>query len=456
MIEYIKTLKGRVDSVEKRINVIGAGLAGCEAAWQIAKRGGKVRLYEMKPQKKSPAHHLDTFAELVCSNSFRSNQLENAVGLLKEELRRMGSLIIECADKNAVPAGGALAVDREDFSDCVTERIRRNPNIEVIEQEYANIDDGNITVIATGPLTSEALFKEMSRITGENSLSFFDAAAPIVKADSINMDKAFAASRYDKGDADYINCPMSREEYLAFYEALINAEKAEIKDFEKNLIFEGCMPIEVMAERGPDTLRYGPLKPVGLTDPKTGKVPYAVVQLRQDNKEGTLYNMVGFQTRLKWGEQKRVFSMIPGLENAEFVRYGVMHRNTFINSPELLLASYRLKNSKNLFFAGQITGVEGYVESTASGLVAGINAYRVLQGQEEVYFPKTTAIGALAYYVSTSSVGNFQPMNINFGLIEDLKTANSEGKPVKIRDKRVKNRMISERALNVIEKMKNI
>jgi len=442
--------------VEKIINVIGAGLAGCEAAWQIAKRGGKVRLFEMKPRKKTPAHHFDTYAELVCSNSLRSNQLENAVGLLKEELRRMGSLIMECADSNAVPAGGALAVDREDFSKCVTRKIRNNPDIEVIEQEYTHIDDDNLTIIATGPLTSEALFREIARITGEKSLSFFDAAAPIVKADSINMDKAFTASRYDRGDADYINCPMNREEYLAFYEALVNAEKAEIKDFEKNMVFEGCMPVEVMAERGPDTLRFGPLKPVGLIDPKTGMTPYAVVQLRQDNKEGTLYNMVGFQTRLKWGEQKRVFSMIPGLENAEFVRYGVMHRNTFINSPELLLPSYRLKNRKNLFFAGQITGVEGYVESTASGLVAGINAFRVLNGMEVIYFPKTTAIGALAYYVSTSSVGNFQPMNINFGLIEDLKPVNSEGKPIKIKDKRVKNRMISERALHVLENMKDI
>jgi len=442
--------------VDQAINVIGAGLAGCEAAWQIAKRGGKVRLYEMKPYKKSPAHNLDTYAELVCSNSLRSNQLENAVGLLKEELRRMGSIIMECADKNAVPAGGALAVDREDFSKCVTEKIRNNPNIEVIEKEYTKIDTDVVTVIATGPLTSDELFMEIAKITGEKSLSFFDAAAPIVKADSINMDKAFTASRYDRGDADYINCPMNREEYLAFYEALINAEKAEIKDFEKNLFFEGCMPIEVMAERGPDTLRFGPLKPVGLTDPKTGKTPYAVVQLRQDNKEGTLYNIVGFQTRLKWGEQKRVFSMIPALENAEFVRYGVMHRNTFINSPELLLPSYRLKNRRNLFFAGQITGVEGYVESTASGLVAGINALRVLTGQGEVYFPKTTAIGALAHYVSTSSTGNFQPMNINFGLIEDFIPVNEDRKPVKIKDKRIKNRMVSERALSVIDKMKDI
>jgi methylenetetrahydrofolate--tRNA-(uracil-5-)-methyltransferase len=442
--------------VEQVINVIGAGLAGCEAAWQIAKRGGYVRIYEMKPHKKTPAHHLDTFAELVCSNSLKSNQLENAAGLLKEELRRMGSLIMECADSNAVPAGGALAVDREDFSRCVTEKIKNHPNIEVIEQECSKIDDENITIIATGPLTSEALIAEIARITGDGFLSFFDAAAPIVKADSINMEKAFIASRYDRGEADYINCPMTKEEYAAFYEALINAEKAEVKDFEKHLVFEGCMPIEVMAERGPDTLRFGPLKPVGLTDPRTGKMPYAVVQLRRDNKEGTLYNMVGFQTRLKWGEQKRVFSMIPGLENAEFVRYGVMHRNTFINSPRLLLPSYRMKKRRNLFFAGQITGVEGYVESTASGLVAGINAFRLLKGMDEIYFPKSTALGALAHYISTSSVSTFQPMNINFGLIEDLKPTDSDGKPLKIKDKRLKNRMISERALRVIESMKDI
>lgn len=442
--------------MEQRINVVGAGLAGCEAAWQIAERGGRVRLYEMKPHKKTPAHHLDTFAELVCSNSLRSNQLENAVGLLKEELRRMGSLIMECADKNAVPAGGALAVDREDFSRCVTEKIKNHPNIEVVEEEYTRIDDGNITVIATGPLTSDALIGEIARITGDGFLSFFDAAAPIVKADSVNMEKAFTASRYDRGDADYINCPMDRDEYMAFYEALINAEKAEVKDFEKNLVFEGCMPVEVMAERGPDTLRFGPLKPVGLTDPRTGKTPYAVVQLRRDNKEGTLYNMVGFQTRLKWGEQKRVFSMIPALENAEFVRYGVMHINTFINSPHLLLPSYRMRKIRNVFFAGQITGVEGYIESTASGFVAGVNAYRLSKGMDEVYFPKTTAIGALAHYISDSSVGNFQPMNINFGLIEDLKQVDSEGRPVKIKDKRLKNRMISERALSVIESMKGI
>jgi len=447
---------GRVVQVEHVVNVIGAGLAGCEAAWQIAQRGGRVRLYEMKPGKKTPAHHLDTFAELVCSNSLRSNQLENAVGLLKEELRRLGSVIMECADNNAVPAGGALAVDRVDFSKCVTEKIRNHPSIEVIEQEYSRIDDESLTIIATGPLTSEALISEIARITGDKFLSFFDAAAPIVKADSINMDRAFTASRYDRGDADYINCPMNREEYIAFYEALINAEKAEVKDFEKNLVFEGCMPIEVMAERGPDTLRFGPLKPVGLTDPRTGEMPYAVVQLRRDNKEGTLYNMVGFQTRLKWGEQKRVFSMIPGLENAEFVRYGVMHRNTFINSPKLLLPSYRMRKRKNLFFAGQITGVEGYVESTASGLVAGINAFRLLKGLDEVYFPKTTAVGALAHYISTSSVGVFQPMNINFGLIEDLNPVNAEGKLIKIKDKRLKNRMISERALSIIDSMKDI
>lgn len=442
--------------MERKIIVVGAGLAGCEAAWQIAKRGGKVTLVEMKPEKKSPAHTLNTFAELVCSNSFRSNQIENAVGLLKEELRMMDSLIMQCADKTYVPAGGALAVDREQFSKCVTDKIKNNTNIEVVEQEATHIDDNELTIIATGPLTSDALSKQIASITGENSLSFFDAAAPIIKAESINMDKAFIASRYGKGDADYINCPMDRSEYNAFYEALINAETAQIKDFEKKHIFEGCMPLETMAERGIDTLRYGPLKPVGLIDPTTGKVPYAIVQLRQDNKEGTLYNLVGFQTRLKWGEQKRVFSMIPALENAEFVRYGVMHRNTFINSSELLLPSYRLKNKQNIFFAGQITGVEGYIESTSSGLVAGINAYRVLHGMEEMVFSNTTAIGALSNYVSNSALGNFQPMNINFGIMEPLKQIDSNGKAIKTRDKRVKNRLIAERALKVIDHMKKL
>ncbi len=401
----------------ERINVIGAGLAGCEAAWQIAQRGGLVSLYEMKPMKKSPAHHLDTYAELVCSNSLRSNQLENAVGLLKEELRRMRSLVMRCADENAVPAGGALAVDREKFSESVTAKIRSHPNIEVIEREVTAIDPEQFTIIATGPLTSDALSEEIAGIIGQEALGFFDAAAPIVKAETINMNKAFSASRYDKGADDYINCPLSKEEYLKFFQALVTAESAPVNDFEEKLIFEGCMPIEIMARRGMDTLRYGPMKPVGLTNPHTGIEPYSVVQLRQDNREGTLYNLVGFQTHLKWGEQKRVFSMIPGLEEAEFARYGVMHRNTFINSPKLLTPVYRYRKRNNLFFAGQITGVEGYVESTASGLVAGINAYRAAMGSGELVFPNSTAVGALAYYVSTSSMGHFEPMNINYGIM---------------------------------------
>lgn len=425
------------------IYVIGAGLAGCEAAWQIAQRGGNVVLYEMKPAKKTPAHHLDTFAELVCSNSFRSNQLENAVGLLKEELRRMGSIILCSADANAIPAGGALAVDREGFSQCVTEKIRNHPNITVIEQELTRIDENAVTIVATGPLTSDALAQEIAGVIGENYLSFYDAAAPIVKKDSIDMSKAFPASRYNRGTGDYINCPMNRSEYEAFYKALLTAERAEVKGFENGNVFEGCMPLEIMAERGPDTLRFGPMKPVGLPDPNTGIEPYAVVQLRQDNREGTLYNLVGFQTHLKWGEQKRIFSMIPGLENAEFVRYGVMHRNTFINSPKVLDADYRLRKNNNLYFAGQITGVEGYVESTSSGLVAGINAYRASTGQPALIFPISTATGALAHYISSSASGNFQPMNINFGIIEGINE--------RIRDKRAKNRLISEKALKAVE-----
>jgi methylenetetrahydrofolate--tRNA-(uracil-5-)-methyltransferase len=443
-----------------KVNIIGAGLAGCEAAWQIAKRGGKVALFEMKPIKKTPAHQLDTFAELVCSNSLRSNQLENAVGLLKEELRSMGSVVMQCADQNAIPAGGALAVDRERFSLSVTEMIRNHPNIEVYEEEVTNIDPQKITIISTGPLTSDALSETISGIIGEASLSFFDAAAPIVKAESINMDIAFFASRYNKGTSDYINCPMSRDEYLSFYDALIHAETAEIKDFEKKHIFEGCMPVEVMAARGVDTLLFGPLKPVGLINPHNGKQPYAVVQLRQDNREGTLYNLVGFQTNLKWGEQKRVFSMIPGLENAEFARYGVMHRNTFINSPKLLTPSYRFKKRDHLYFAGQITGVEGYVESIASGLVAGINAYRTTAGMEELVFPASTAIGALAHYISTSSMGNFQPMNINFGIMDTkdspVHSKTNVGKKVTARQKKQeKNLQIANRALKMIQLLKD-
>ncbi|NLM72990.1 MAG: methylenetetrahydrofolate--tRNA-(uracil(54)-C(5))-methyltransferase (FADH(2)-oxidizing) TrmFO [Clostridiaceae bacterium] len=428
------------------IKVIGAGLAGCEAAWQIAELGIKVKLYEMKPDKKTPAHHIDTFAELVCSNSLRSDMLENAVGLLKQELREMNSLIMQCADETRVPAGGALAVDRTAFSQKVTEKIKNHPLIEIINEEVTSLSDDVITVVATGPLTSDSLSEHIAGIIGGNSLFFFDAAAPIVRLDSINLNIVFRASRYGKGDADYLNCPMTKEEYDAFYDALINAETTELKEFENNRVFEGCMPIETMAKRGKDTMRFGPLKPVGLIDPRTGKEPYAVVQLRQDNMSGTLYNIVGFQTHLKWGEQKRVFSMIPGLENAEFERYGVMHRNTYINSPELLDATYQLKKRPNLFFAGQMTGVEGYIESASSGFVAGINASRIFKGREKLIFPGTTAIGALARYISSPVSGKFQPMNVNFGIMDPLET--------KIRNKKERNLKTSQRALEIIAKIK--
>lgn len=427
------------------INVIGAGLAGCEAAWQIARHGIKVRLFEMKPQKKTPAHHSDTFAELVCSNSLRSDMLENAVGLLKQELRILGSLVMECADDTRVPAGGALAVDRDLFSQTVTKRITENPLIEVIHAEVTSLSNDDITIVASGPLTSDNLAVQISSLIDENSLYFFDAAAPIVRLDSINKDIAFKASRYGKGDADYYNCPMSKEEYEAFYSALISAETAELKEFENNRVFEGCMPIETMAKRGIETMRFGPLKPVGLCDPRTGKEPYAVVQLRQDNNAATLYNIVGFQTHLKWGEQKRVFSMIPGLEMAEFERYGVMHRNTFINSPILLDQTYNLKKQRNLYFAGQMTGVEGYVESISSGYVAGLNAARRLKSLPDIFFPGNTAIGALARYISSPTSGRFQPMNVNFGIMDSLKE--------KIRSKRDKNKRLSEIALTAIEKI---
>ena len=426
------------------INVIGAGLAGCEAAYQIAKRGIKVRLFEMKPKNYSPAHHLETFAELVCSNSLRSDQLENAVGLLKEEMRILDSIIMKCADATRVPAGGALAVDRIRFSQKVTEIIKENPNIEVINEEVIQLPQDGITIVASGPLTSENLSKSIMELIGEDYLHFFDAAAPIVTFDSINMDKAFRAARYNRGTEDYINCPMNKEEYENLWNQLVNAELAEVKDFDREVVFEGCMPVETMAKRGIDTLRFGPLKPVGLFDPKTGSEAYAVVQLRQDNSEGTLYNIVGFQTRLKWPEQKRVFRMIPGLENAEFVRYGVMHRNTFINSPKLLEPSYRMRKNPNIYFAGQITGVEGYVESASSGLIAGINASMQFLGRNDVLFPRTTAIGALSNYISDKNVKDFQPMNVNFGLMEGL--------GVKIRDKRKKNYEIAQRALQVIKR----
>lgn len=431
--------------MKKVVNVIGAGLAGCEAAYQIAKRGIPVKLYEMKPEKCSPAHHSGNFAELVCSNSLRSDQLENAVGLLKEELRTMDSLILKAADATRVPAGGALAVDREGFSEYITRKIKETDNIEIIYGEQIGIPDDNITIIATGPLTSEGMFGEIQQMLGEDYLHFFDAAAPIVTYDSINMDKAFRAARYGRGTEDYINCPMNRDEYEIFYNALINAELAEVKEFEKNMVFEGCMPIESMAQRGADTMRFGPLKPVGLIDTRTNIKPYAVVQLRQDNKNGTLYNIVGFQTHLKWPDQKRVFSLIPGLENAEFVRYGVMHRNTYINSPKLLDNTYNLKKNNSIYFAGQITGVEGYIESTSSGFVAGLNAAARILNKERVEFPVNTAIGALSNYISDPSVKNFQPMNVNFGLFSGTDTT--------IRDKRKRNAEIAEKSLGIIAKI---
>lgn len=427
------------------INVIGAGLAGCEAAWQIAKRGIKVRLYEMKPIKYTPAHHIETFAELVCSNSLRSDQLENAVGLLKEEMRLLDSIIMKCADSTRVPAGGALAVDRTKFSQMVTNSIRNHENITIINEEITELPQDAITVVATGPLTSDALSKNISTIVGEDYLYFFDAAAPIVTIDSIDMTRAFKAARYNRGTDDYINCPMNKEEYELFWNELVNAEVAQVKEFEKEILFEGCMPVESMAKRGIDTLRFGPLKPVGLIDPASGREPHAVVQLRQDNSEGTLYNMVGFQTHLKWPEQKRVFGLIPGLQNAEFVRYGVMHRNTFINSPRLLDATYKLKLKDNLFFAGQMTGVEGYIESASSGLLAGINAAMSRLGRNPVLFPKTTAIGALSNYISDKSVKEFQPMNVNFGLLEPL--------DIRVKDKRKKNFEIAQRALSTVKEV---
>lgn len=400
------------------VTVIGAGLAGCEAAYRAANRGCKVRLYEMKPLKFSPAHRSEKLCELVCSNSLRSDLLENAVGLLKEEMRRLSSLVIEAADETRVPAGGALAVDREKFSSYVTEKIRSHPNIELISGEITEIPKEGVVVIATGPLTSDALSDSIARLTGSQHLHFYDAAAPIVDASSINTSVAYLASRYGKGEAAYLNCPMSREEYDAFYTELINAKRAELHSFEKDpKVFEGCMPVEIMAQRGVDTLRYGPLKPVGLPDPRTGKEPYAVLQLRSENKENTMYNLVGFQTNLLFGEQKRVFGMIPGLENAEFLRYGVMHRDTYIDSPRLLDNRYSLRSDPRIFFAGQITGVEGYVESAASGIVAGENAASLALGEESFTLPDITVIGSMANYVSGSQSADFQPMNANFGLI---------------------------------------
>ena len=428
------------------VTVIGAGLAGCEAAWQLAERGIQVNLCEMKPEKMSPAHHSTGFAELVCSNSLRSDQLENAVGLLKEELRRCGSLILRCADETRVEAGGALAVDREGFSAAVTKAIRSHKNITVIEGEVTSIPDGEV-IIASGPLTSDALSAEIAKLFPDSKyLNFFDAAAPIVTAESVDMEHAWFASRYDKGTADYINCAMSKEEYLDFWKELCAAQEAEVHGFEDKNVFEGCMPVEVMARRGEQTLCFGPLKPKGLPDPKTGKEPYAVVQLRRDNADGTLYNIVGFQTHLKWGEQKRVFSMIPALRNAEYVRYGVMHRNTYLDSPRLLDRYYRIRGNERISFAGQITGVEGYVESTASGFLAGVELARRLLGQEAVDFPRESAIGALALYVSNESVGDFQPMNINFGIMPPLGH--------KVKGKRNKNAELSNRALELVDALR--
>ncbi len=411
--------KRQVCNMTPIVNVIGAGLAGSEAAWQIAKRGVKVRLYEMRPVKQTPAHHTDKFAELVCSNSLRANSLTNAVGVIKEEMRQLDSVIIDAADNCSVPAGGALAVDRHEFSGYITEKVKNHPNVEVINEEVTEIPEG-ITVIATGPLTSPALAEKVREATGQDYLYFYDAAAPIIEKDSIDMDKVYLKSRYDKGEAAYLNCPMNKEEFYAFREALIGAEKAPLKEFEKEKYFEGCMPIEVMAERGEKTMLFGPMKPVGLEDPKTDKRPYAVIQLRQDDAAGTLYNIVGFQTHLKWGEQKRVFRMIPGLENVEIVRYGVMHRNTFINSPKVLAPTYQLKAQPTVFFAGQMTGVEGYVESAGAGLVAGINAAHMALEQELVIFPKETALGSMARYITEADAKHFQPMNVNFGLFPEL------------------------------------
>ena len=431
----------------KHVTVIGAGLAGSECAWQLAQRGIAVTLCEMKPEKKTPAHETEYFAELCCSNSLRGAGLENAVGLLKEEMRRLGSLILRCADATAVPAGGALAVDRHGFAKMVTDEILHHPNITVKYGEVTDIPEGDV-VIASGPLTSEALADKLAALFGEaDTLHFFDAAAPLVSFESVDMESAYFASRYDKGTPDYINCPMDKEEYTAFWNALVEAEAAEVHGFEDKCVFEGCMPVEVMARRGEDTLRFGPLKPRGLPDPKTGKEPYAVVQLRKDNATGSIYNLVGFQTHLKWGEQKRVFTMIPALKDAAFLRYGVMHRNTYLDSPRLLDRYYRLKSDKRIAFAGQMTGVEGYVESAASGFLVGVELARRLREMEPVNFPQETAIGALGLYVSNETIAQFQPMNINFGIIPPLDH--------RVKGKRNKNAELSQRSLAIIDAMKD-
>ena len=430
----------------REVTVLGAGLAGSECAWQLARRGIKVKLWEMKPEKMSPAHSSPYFGELVCSNSLRSDELSNAVGLLKAEMRSLGSLIMDSADKHRVAAGGALAVDREGFARYITEQLEQHENVEIIRREATDIPEGEV-VIATGPLSSDAIAEKIAALCPDSDLHFYDAVAPIVTLESVDMDSAFFASRYGKGSADYVNCPMDKEEYLAFVKELVSAKEAPVHGFDDAGVFEGCMPVEVMARRGVDTLRYGPMKPVGLVDPRTGKENYAVVQLRRDNADGTIYNIVGFQTHLTWGEQKRVFSMIPALKNAEFVRYGVRHRNTYLNSPRLLDRYYRLKSEPRISFAGQMTGVEGYVESAASGMLVGIETAARVLGLESVDFPQETAIGALGLYISGGSVGDFQPMNINFGIIKPLE--------YRVKGKRNKNAEISRRSLEIIEKLKD-
>ena len=427
----------------RKVPVIGAGLAGSECAWQLANRGIPVRLYEMRPERLTPAHHTGDFGELVCSNSLRSDELTNAVGLLKEEMRRLDSLILSAAEHHRVAAGGALAVDREGFSREITERLSAHPNVEVIREEVTELPEEGPVVVASGPLSSDAIAGRIAALCPDSDLHFYDAVAPIVTLESVDMESAYFASRYGKGTADYVNCPMTREEYEAFVAELISAEEAEVHGFDDSGVFEGCMPVEVMARRGPDTLRYGPLKPVGLINPRTGREDYAVVQLRMDNADGTLYNMVGFQTHLKWGEQRRVFSMIPALRQAEFVRYGVMHRNTYLNSPALLDRYYRLRSEPRIRFAGQMTGVEGYVESAASGLLVGIETAAELLGLPPVDFPQETAIGALGLYISQGSVGDFQPMNINFGIIRAL--------DYRVKGKRNKNAELSRRSLGILD-----
>lgn len=436
--------------MNSKVKVIGAGLAGVEAAWQLSNSGIAVELYEMKPKKYSPAHKYKGFAELVCSNSLKADRVDSAAGMLKEEMRRLGSLTMIAAQASRVSAGGALAVDRTQFSDFITEKIKSQPNITVVEQEVTQIPDGNV-IIATGPLTSDALAEDIGRLCGEY-LYFHDAAAPIVTYESLDKEKVFFASRYGKGEADYINCPMNKDEYLRFYNELINAESAELKEFDKQhfakdgfKVYEGCMPVEVLAKRGEDTMRFGPLKPVGLIDPRTDKRPYAVVQLRAENSGGTLYNLVGFQTNLKFAEQKRVFSMIPGLENAEFMRYGVMHRNTFINSPKLLTDQFNMRTNEQIYFAGQITGVEGYIESAASGIFAGLCMCRRLKGLEKISLPETTMLGALSKYISDETVEKFQPMGCNMGILPEL--------PERIRDKKLKCLTIAQRGLSDLDKL---